>query len=264
MLDSRETERRGGVPELRPERADIQFENFRLDLRAGELFKAGERVPLQEQPMKVLALLLETPGEVVTRDELRRRLWPDDTFVDFDHGLNKAINKLRDALDDSAQHPRFVETLPRRGYRFVAAVAEPDAPRPVEQRPPKPKHAVIVLAAIVALAVVLWRSVPRRGDEMAPRGERAMLAVLPFESLSADGDQDYFSDGLTEEMISQLASLNPERLGVIARTSSMHYKNTRKRLDDIASELGVGYVLEGTVRRAGRSASHFGSAHPNE
>src|SRR5208282_107481 len=194
-----------------------RFGAFELDLRSGELRKKGVRIRLQEQPFEVLTVLLQRPGEVVTREELRSAIWPADTFVDFDNSLNTAINKLREALGDSADSPRFIETLPRRGYRFIA-----------------PVNGVKPVSASKQLAT-----------------GKIMLAVLPFDNLSGDREQEYFSDGLTEEMINQLGRLHPERLGVIARTSAMKYKHANKGIDQIGSELGVDYVLEGGVRRAG-------------
>jgi TolB-like protein/Tfp pilus assembly protein PilF len=186
----------------------IRFGPFEVDLRTGELRRKGFKIRLQNKPFQILATLLECPGELVTRDELHRRLWPGDTFVDFDNGLNTALNKLRDSLGDSAEEPLYIETLPRRGYRLMAPVSKPAANRII------------------------------------------MIAVLPFENLSGDQEQEYFSDGLTEEMITQLARLNPDRLGVIARTSSLRYKRTTKGISEIARELRVDWVLEGSVRRA--------------
>jgi len=195
----------------------VRFGAFTADLRTGEVHKDGRKVKLQEKPFQILAALVECPGEVVTRQELRERLWPADTFVDFDHSLKTAVSKVREALGDSAEHPRFIETLARRGYRFIA---------PVETAGPL-----------------------RPGGRS--QGGRIMLAVLPFENLSGDPTEDYFSDGMTEEMIAQLGSLCPTRLGVIARTSSMKYKRSGKGIDQIGRELNVHYVLEGSVRRAG-------------
>jgi TolB-like protein/DNA-binding winged helix-turn-helix (wHTH) protein/Flp pilus assembly protein TadD len=264
----------------------IRFAVFEADVRAGELRKQGLRIKLQDKPFQVLTLLLERPGEVVTRDELRERLWPGDTFVDFDHGINIAINKLREALGDSAESPRFIETLARRGYRFVGAAETvspansrtpapvgPDPPMPAEvpsdapslspdQLPPEveelhpagPAFARYSRARTIALLCFLlvvagyvgWRlHTPR----VKPAPERAMLAVLPFENLSGNPEQDYFSDGLTEEMITQLGRLNPDRLGVIARTTMMQYRGTHKSTSEIGRELGVDYILEGSVRR---------------
>ncbi len=215
------------------------------------------KVALQEQPLQVLRALLERPGEVVSREELQRRLWPADPLVDFERGLNNAVRRLRQALSDDAESPRFVETVARRGYRFVAPVepledvhASPAGVAPAApERLPKPGRrrmvAAIVLAAIAAAAgfAIRWRS-------RAPRAGRLMLAVLPFENLSGDAGQDYFSDGLTEEMIAQLSMVQPESLRVIARTSAMQYKGTGKKADQIGRELGVDYLLEGSVRQS--------------
>jgi TolB-like protein/Tfp pilus assembly protein PilF len=204
-----------------------RFGTFEVDLRARELRKGGIRIRLQDQPFEILALMLEHPGEVVTRDELRQRLWPAGTFVDFEHSLNAAIKRLRGALGDDADNPRFVETLHRRGYRFIAAV-ESEAGQVIRNlhvvHPPdaKPRHAVSV-----------------------------RLVVLPFANLGGDLTQDYFSDGLTEEMITQIGRLCPGRLGVIARTSSMLFKHSPKSASEIGRDLGVDYLLEGSVRRDG-------------
>jgi TolB-like protein/Tfp pilus assembly protein PilF len=186
---------------------------YEADLRVRELRKHGLRLKLQDKPFEILAVLLEHPGELVTREDLRQRLWSADTFVDFEHSLSIAVHKLRQVLGDSAENPRFIETLPRRGYRFIAPVQQP---------------------------------------ELRRAAGKAMLAVLPFENLNSDPEQEYFSDGLTEEMITQLGRLNPQRLGVIARTSVMRYKRSEKPVAQIGPELGVDYVLEGSVRRAGK------------
>jgi TolB-like protein len=191
----------------------VRFGVFEVDFRNGELRKSGIRLKLPGQPLQVLEVLLEQPGTVIARDELRRRLWPADTFVDFDNALNTAVNKLREVLCDTATNPRFIETLPRRGYRFVGHVDLP--------------------------------------AKAALHHSRPMLAVLPFVNLGGDPEQEYFSDGLTEEMISQLGRRHSARLGVIARTSAMQYKGTHKSIHEIARELGVEFVLEGTVRRGG-------------
>ncbi len=183
-----------------------------MNLSTRELRKKGHKLRLQEQPFQLLTLLLEKPNELVTREEIQRKIWDADTFVDFDHGVNRAINKLRDALGDSADNPRFIETLSRRGYRFIAPV----------QRDPQP-----------------------------PDSGKKMLVVLPFSNLNLEADQEYFADGLTEEMIAHLSRLNPERLGVIARTSAMQFKKTSKNIKVIGQELGVQFALEGSIRRAG-------------
>ncbi len=161
----------------------ISFGVFELDLRAGELRKQGLKVRLQEKPFQVLALLLERPGELVTREELQKKLWPGDTFVDFDHSMNTAVNKLREALGDSAESPRFIETLPKRGYRFIAPV-QPSA----QSAAPRPRHRPAVVGVVAGLIVVLglaayvgWQ---RWGRRATPPAGRIMLAVLPFENLS--------------------------------------------------------------------------------
>lgn len=205
----------------------LRFGIFDLDLQAGELRRRGLRIKLQEQPFRILAMLLEQPGEVITREQLRQRLWPPDIFVDYEHSINIVMKRLREALSDSADNPRFVETLARRGYRFIA---------PVER-----------IEAIHELP----RERVTGGRIATPPEARIMLAVLPFENLSGDPEQEYFSDGMTEEMITLLACLDPVRLGVIARTSAMQYKHNPIGIDRIGQELQVDYILEGSVRRQG-------------
>ena len=253
-------------------RGRLRFGVFDLDLRAGELRKHGLRVRLQEQPFQVLAMLLEHPGEVVTREEVQKRIWPADTFVDFDHGLNKAINKIREALGDSAQSPRFVETVARRGYRFLAEVEVADAP-PVRspdlatQPHPaaEPRHRVDFAGKLTFLkdlqpalawktsAFVLLLLMASFGAWKLHSWYRPpvirSLAVLPLESLSSDASQDYFADGMTDELISDLGQIGALR--VISRTSMMAYKHARKPLPQIARELNVDAVVEGTVLRSG-------------
>ncbi len=193
----------------------VRFATFEVDLGSGELRKQGIKIRLPEQAFQVLWMLLDHPGEIVSREDLRDRLWSGQTFVDFDHGLNKAINRLRDALSDSAANPRFIETVARRGYRLIVPLSGEDLSHHVSVAPNRPR-----------------------------------LAVLPFESVPPDSVQEFFTDGLTEEMISELGRFNPSRLGVIARTSAMQYKRTTKRVDEIGKELDVDYILEGTVRRS--------------
>src|SRR5215467_7049301 len=187
--------------DLRP----IRFGAFELDVSAGELRKQGVRVRLQEQPLRLLQMLLANPGQVVSRDELRKALWPRNSYVDFDQGLNRAINKLREALGDSAESPRFIETLARRGYRFL-------------------------------------------GDLAANATQISSLLVLPLENLSGDPEQEYLADGLTEELTTSLAKIGALR--VISRTTAMYYKRARKPLPEIARELGVEGVIEGSLIRA--------------
>ena len=246
----------------------LSFGVFQVNPAARELRKHGVRIRLPGQAFCILSMLLEKPGEVVTRQELRERLWASDTFVDFEHGLNSAIKKLRNALGDSPRNAKYIETLPRVGYRFVAPVAGLSAvPLPMEGAPilaaqdsfgapaiRKPwafRRWHILFGISVALAGLVaafpWSHLRSRPQ---PAGGRLMLAVLPFENLTGDPGQDYFSDGLTEEMLSQLGRLDPQRLGVIGlRTSGMHYQRTPQELNQIVHELGVQYVLGGSVRR---------------
>jgi TolB-like protein/Flp pilus assembly protein TadD len=205
-------------------------------------------------------MLLERPGEVVTREELQKRLWPQDVFVDFDQGLNKAINKLRDALGDSAENPRFIQTLPKRGYRFIAPVHQPDSLAStvshvaVPTTPPAPtrsKPALWIVLAVAVVALALWALLGNRPPRPQPAPGRILLAVLPFDNLSGNPEQDYVSDGMTEEIITQLGRLRPERLGVLSRTSVMRYKQSKQPLGEIGQELGVEYMLSGSVRQEG-------------
>jgi TolB-like protein/DNA-binding winged helix-turn-helix (wHTH) protein len=238
----------------------VRFGAFDVDLRSGELHKDGVKVKLQEQPFRLLALLLEHPGEVVTRDELRHRLWPGDSFVAFDDGLNTAIKKLRDALGDSAEKPRLIETLPKHGYRFILPVNNLATERSSgfstlwrNVRSWSRSRTVLPLAigAAALLLVVAYLVRPQVEPQAKPGGGKIMLAVLPFENLSGDPEQEFFSDGLTEEMITNLGGLHPERLGVIARSSAMRYKHASNSLHQVGKDLGVQYVLEGSVRRSG-------------
>src|ERR1700735_1832586 len=246
-----------------------------------ELFKHGVRLKIRPQPLQVLNYLLSRAGNVVTREELRQELWSAEIFVDFEHGLNNSVKELRAVLGDSAAEPRYIQTLPRLGYRFVAAVeitgsgASPVSlptiegpnlapagrssdfavPRglPVERAEESstlrrwPALLAVCLALVLGL-VFYFRWSSSRARRPAVTG-RTMVAVLPFQNLTGDPGQEYFSDGLTEEMISQLGRIDPQRVGVIARTSVMHYKNNPEQLNQIGRELGVQYVLEGSVRR---------------
>ena len=251
----------------------LRFGVFELDLRAGELRKHGLLVRLQEQPFQVLTMLLEHPGEVVTREELQKKLWPANTFVDFDHGLNKAINKIRDALGDSAESPRFVDTVARRGYRFLAEVKAADGapirssepvplPHPAAEAQDGPELAVKPATRKGYLPSLAWKiSVPvlfiliatlatwKFHFSTRPSASIRSLAVLPLESLSADASQDYFADGMTDELIADLGQISALR--VISRTSVMPYKRARKSLPQIARELNVDAIVEGTVLRSG-------------
>jgi TolB-like protein/DNA-binding winged helix-turn-helix (wHTH) protein/Tfp pilus assembly protein PilF len=264
----------------------VRFGMYEVDLRTSELRKQGRKIKLQEQPCRILAILLEQRGEVVTREDLRKRLWSDDTFVDFDHSLNTAIMRLREALSDSSDNPVFIETLPRHGYRFIAPVEElngsevekhedagpaalPEAhpatrelgdPSIGEPLPPRPKKRQMELRralflggavglAVIAVFVLIERYLPKPAAAIATQNQITSLVVLPMENLSADKDQAYFADGMTDELIAHLAKIRSLR--VISRTSSMEYKGTHKTLSQIARDLNVDAVVEGTVMRSG-------------
>ena len=228
------------------------FDHFSLDLRAGELYKDGLKVKLQDQPLRILQLLLDRPGDIVSREELRNGLWAAETFVDFEGGLNTAVNKLRAALGDTAENPRFVETVGRRGYRFIAPVERPSA---VESGPPSLRRtarrgwrraaAVAGLAIAAAIGVVAWRA---RAKDEATRASLRSLAVLPLADLSG-GAESHLADGMTDALITELAKIRA--LKVISQTSAMRYKGTQKALPEIARELGVNAIVEGSVLRSG-------------
>jgi TolB-like protein/DNA-binding winged helix-turn-helix (wHTH) protein/Tfp pilus assembly protein PilF len=233
------------------------FGSFELDSNSGELRKSGLRIRLEDQPFRLLAVLVAHPGEVLTRENLQATLWPEDTYVDFDRSLTRAINKVRVALGDTAANPRFIETLPRRGYRFVAPVSRvlgagtslpqraediPSAPLPRVRAPWKMPVALGVLSiAICALAaLVVRRALPQR---------ISAVAVLPFENVSGDPGQSYFADGMTDQLITSLSLIRSWK--IVSRTSAMHYKGTRRPLPDIASELNVQGIVEGSVSLSG-------------
>jgi TolB-like protein/DNA-binding winged helix-turn-helix (wHTH) protein/Tfp pilus assembly protein PilF len=249
------------------------FSVFEIDLDAGELRKHGMKIRIQEQPFQLLAILIEHAGELVSREDLQKKLWAADTFVNFDHGLNKAVNKIREALGDSADSPRFVETVSRRGYRFLAEIKDADVPfirrsepatqshpppRPLDRTdfagtPIIPKHPPASLAwkvsAFVLLVLVASLAASKFHSGKHPSLVIHSLAVLPLESLSSDASQEYFADGMTDELISDLGQISALR--VISRTSVMAYKHARKPLPQIARELNVDAVVEGTVLRSG-------------
>ncbi len=257
----------------------VRFGDFELDLTTGELrstYKAdGNNVLLREQVFQVLRMLLEREGRIVTREEIKNRLWANDTVVDFDHSINATIKTLRRGLGDSADNPRYIETLARRGYRLMlpiqylestpetalekdrerreqsAAEMSENRARVQPQMKPRWWKAALVLASAVILVgagYMSWRHF--RATEPV-KSEKIMLAVLPFENLTGDPNKEYLADGLTEETISQLGRLNPEQLGVIARTSVMGYKHKDERLDQIGRDLSVQYVLENSLRENG-------------
>lgn len=262
--------RRGGVLDfvqsevsMEPRRPTsvARFGTYEISFQSGELRKAGVKIRVQQQPFKVLEILLEHPGEIVTREELRTRIWPQESFGDFDQAVNVAIAKLRTALGDSAENPRYIETLPRRGYRFIAEVAlvdtaksatelpvtQPDDTSPIRKRLRLPLSWKIAGSILVLglAAFITWMLYPRKSPSLAIRS----LAVLPLESLSGDASQDYFADGMTDELITDLSQIGALR--VISRTSVMQYKRVHRPLAEIARELNVDAVVEGTVLRSG-------------
>ncbi|HXH49075.1 MAG TPA: winged helix-turn-helix domain-containing protein [Terriglobia bacterium] len=270
----------------------LRFGVFELDLRAGELRKQGLKIRLQEKPLRVLAILLENTGEVVTREELREQLWPPDTFVDFEHSVNTAIKKLREALDDSAENPRFIETLPRHGYRFIGNVeplrtirptllteefhaapaklrpslvsgrTTPDSVLATTARPPpmvqyrRERRRLLAIVAVGAIAVfgaLFALNVAGLRDRVLSNGvllrKIESIAVLPFENLSGNPEQEYFADGMTDELITNLGKFRALR--VISRQSVMRYKGSKKPLPEIGRELNVDAIVESTVRTSG-------------
>jgi TolB-like protein/DNA-binding winged helix-turn-helix (wHTH) protein len=254
-----------------------RFGPYEVDVRSGEVRKFGARLRIGEQPLRILALLMERPGELVTREELRRRLWSEDTFVDFDHGLNSAVQRLRDGLSDTAEKARWIETVPRRGYRFVgsvewtrsngatragslgasaplvaplvAPVSPPEIAQPMRGGVLRWRLAALTVACALA-AIIAGRAVYSFRASKSPAPIRS-LAVLPLENLSGDASQDYFADGMTDELITDLAKNSSLR--VISRMSIMQYKGVHRSVRDLAHELGVDGILEGSVTR---SANH--------
>ena len=243
-----------------------EFGIFELDLQRVELRKQGVKVKLQEQPLKILQLLLEHPGEIISRKELRSHIWPEDTFVQFDQALYSAMARLRDALGDTSESPRYIETVARRGYRFIAQVrlmgGTANSERPTESQQEEAERKTVTLrrlaASLVAgliggallLAVVLIFDVAAAREWLLARTTPIRsIAVLPLENLSGDPQQEYFVDGMTDELITTLGRLSGLR--VVSRTSVMRYKKTGKPIDRVGRELNVDAVVEGTVERAG-------------
>jgi TolB-like protein/DNA-binding winged helix-turn-helix (wHTH) protein/Tfp pilus assembly protein PilF len=239
------------------------FGNFELDVRTGELRKHGVRLRLQGQPLQVLAALLKRAGDVVTREELRAQIWTTDTFVDFDHSLHNAIARLREVLGDSAERSRYIETLPRRGYRFIAPVNAGDLPArsgAADSAPPAglpghpwltKSHALLLTTAFAVLVISIAFWLARTGGAPASAAPRLnSIAVLPLENLSGDPSEEFFADGMTDQLITDLAKVGSLR--VISRTSVMRYKGTRKGLPEIARELNVDAIVEGSVIRSGQ------------
>jgi TolB-like protein/DNA-binding winged helix-turn-helix (wHTH) protein/Tfp pilus assembly protein PilF len=271
-------------------RPTVRFGDYELDLRRQELRKHGIRLKLQEQPYQILQVLTERPSELVTREELQRRLWPSDTFVDFEHGLYNGIKRLREILSDSAESPRYIETVPRRGYRFICGVervnqgvsrehfedlpalepqpALPTPPPPLLHRPPAPPqipilprnlhdplrlppHKYFVAAfAIFVFAILAFFGISRFLPPSSVSARVPMMVVLPFQNLTGSADNEFIGDGFTEEMIAQLGQWNRGQMLVIARTSAMSYKGSAKSVKEICDELGASYALEGSIRPA--------------
>lgn len=238
----------------------IRFENFEVDRGAYELRRAGRTVAIERIPMELLLLLLERRGQLVTRQEILDRIWGKNVYGDVDNSINTAVRKIRQVLHDNSASPRLLHTIPGKGYRFSVLIVDPQAlpvsaavvplvkppSTPAAQSKPWPLLAAIAVA-LVAGAFIVRPYLMRR---IVPPPGKAMIVVLPFQNLSGDPQQDYFADGMTEEMIAQLGSLDPHHLGVIARTSAMLYKGSRKDSAQIARELGVNLLLEGSVRRS--------------
>jgi len=250
------------MPTSAPAARRLRFDDFELDVRAGQLRKRGVRLRLQGQPLQVLAVLLNRAGEVVTREELRSQIWSADTFVDFDHSLHNAIARIREALGDSAETPLYIETLPRRGYRFIAPVEKEEAQvsptsgksvRPGEVRvaPGLGKHRALVTTflALLVIAFAVWLALT--GTHLTGAAPRLnSIAVLPLSNLSGDPSEEFFADGMTDQLITDLAKVGSLR--VVSRTSVIRYKGTKKGLPEIARELNVDAIVEGSVIRSGQ------------
>ena len=194
----------------------VRFGDFELDVQAYELRRGGNLLKLERIPMELLCLLIDKHGQLVTREQIIKHIWGNEIFLDTNNSINTAIRKLRKALGDDSASPTLIHTVPGKGYRFAALVEQ---------------------------------ITPRQGRSAVAHEKPLMLAVLPFENLSQDPNQEYFSDGLTEETIASLGRVSPHRMGVIARTSAMTYKHTKKTVSEIGKELAVDYILEGSARR---------------
>jgi len=239
----------------------LRFDGYELDVRAGELRKHGVRLRLRGQPLQVLEILLERAGDVVTRDELQTRIWSADTFVDFDHSLHNAIARIREVLGDSAETPRYIETLPRRGYRYIGPVDDLQTPQlalesrdhtsqPMALAAPRNRKRtlVFVLCALLPLALIVW-TMWRNIHASAAVPPIHSIAVLPLDNLSGDPSEEFFADGMTDQLTTDLAKFGSLR--VISRTSVMQYKGAKKGLPEIARQLNVDAIVEGSVIRSG-------------
>src|SRR5262245_45059527 len=243
--------------------ARVRFDQFELDAHRYTLSHAGRSVKLERIPMELLLLLVERSGELVTREQITDRLWGKDVFVDTDNGINTAIRKIRHALNDGAEQSQFVQTVPAKVYRFIAAVAPVDVEDAAA--PPAPEIEIgadrsalgrfrfirLTVAAVAAVGLaVVWIVIAGRNHIAGSPSTPVILslAVLPLENVTGDPSQDYFSDGMTDALITDLARISALR--VVSRTSSMRFKGTRRPLQEIARDLGVDAVVEGTVMRS--------------
>src|SRR5690242_11819706 len=221
----------------------VSFGSFEVNPSTGELRKQGMRIKLHEKPLQVLLALLEQPGEVVTRKELHERLWPQDTFVEFENGLNNAISRLREALGDTAESPRFIETIPRRGYRFLAEVSSEVSSSPVDVSSRRWLLTILLSAgAAILLGGAFHFAFPR------PKAIQS-LAVLPFRTLGAEASEEYFTEGMTDAVTTELAKVGVPK--VISETSVAQFKDTKKSVPEIAHALNVDAIVEGAVLREG-------------
>jgi TolB-like protein/DNA-binding winged helix-turn-helix (wHTH) protein len=235
----------------------FRFGPFEADVQAGELRRDGAKVSLQEQPFQVLAALLDRPGELVWRENLRQQVWPEDTFVEFDHALNTAVKKIRIALGDCANSPEYVETIPKRGYRFLVPVEviEPLTSKTLEPASASPRgwtrrnSVTVVLLTIVLLSGGLL-SMRWRGN-LAAADKRTVLAVLPLEDWSDDASHGLLCEGITQELITQSGKADPVRLAVVPRAASAPYRHTAKTVAEVAHELRADYLMEGNLRDDG-------------
>jgi TolB-like protein/DNA-binding winged helix-turn-helix (wHTH) protein/Flp pilus assembly protein TadD len=241
----------------------LRFDLFELNVRAGELRKRGVKLHLRGQPLQVLAILVERAGDVVTREELQSQIWSADTFVDFDHSIHNAVARIREVLGDSVEKPRYIETLPRRGYRYIGPVEDFQTPRlgtetsdhtsqpaTLVTAPKRKRNPVLVLGALLMLGLVACTTTWHYLHARAAVPPIHSIAVLPLDNLSGDPSEEFFADGMTDQLITDLARVGSLR--VISRTSVMRYKGAKKSLPEIARELNVDAIVEGSVIRSGQ------------
>lgn len=242
---------------MRPDSCRVfRFGLFEADAQAGELRRDGAKVSLQEQPFQVLVALLERPGELVWREDLRQQVWPEDTFVEFDHALNTAVKKIRIALGDCANSPEFVETIPKRGYRFLAAVQVVEEALPSSKKMTaaggarqwlrrNPVSIALVTTLLLLLALL---GIFRRGVARDSAQKKMVLAVLPLEDWSDDASHARLCEGITQELITQSGHADPARLVVVPHAATVAYRHTPKTVAEVARELHADYLIEGNLR----------------